>query len=159
MFHVDESLRLANLSGAPEQRRKFVIRRRDFPQSGLAWIALSQLLPGVTSAPSEAQDELWYAQPAERWLQALPFGNGRIGGMIYGGTRVERIALLESTVWSGEPSTGEVNPEALSHLSEIRQLLFEGKYTEANDLCRRYLLLHPKNFGTNLPLPEFAIDI
>ena len=134
-----------------------MISRRDFLQSGLAWIALPQLLQGVTSAPSEAQDELWYAQSAERWLQALPIGNGRIGGMIYGGTRVERIALSESTVWSGEPSTGEVNPEALSHLSEIRQLLFEGKYTEANDLCRRYLLPHPKNFGTNLPLPELRL--
>lgn len=77
--------------------------------------------------------------------------------MIYGGIQTERIALSESTAWSGAPATGEVNPGALGHLNEIRQLFFAGKYEEAQELCGKYLVGHSKNFGTNLPLPELQL--
>jgi alpha-L-fucosidase 2 len=103
------------------------------------------------------QEELWYADPAERWFQALPIGNGRLGAMVFGGVAMERIALSESTAWSGAPCENEVNPGALSHLSEIRQLFFGGKYDEAQTLCGKYLPGHSKNFGTNLPLPELQL--
>jgi alpha-L-fucosidase 2 len=107
--------------------------------------------------PAIPCDELWYGQPAERWLEALPVGNGRLGAMVFGGTQTERIALSESTAWSGAPATGEVNPGALTHLSEIQQLFFEGKYEEAQVLSGKYLVGHSKNFGTNLPLPELQL--
>jgi alpha-L-fucosidase 2 len=77
--------------------------------------------------------------------------------MVFGGIPVERIALSESTAWSGAPSLTDVNPDALGHLPEIRELLFAGKYMEARKLCERYLLPHPKSFGTNLPLPELHL--
>ena len=77
--------------------------------------------------------------------------------MVFGGTTVERIALSELTAWSGAPATGEVNPGALPHLHEIRELFFAGKYDEAQALCREYLPGHSKNFGTNLPLPELQL--
>jgi len=51
----------------------------------------------------------------------------------------------------GAPSTNDVNPDALAHLAETRQLLFAGKYVEARDLCQKYLLGRPASFGTNLP--------
>ena len=70
---------------------------------------------------------------------------------------MERIALSESTAWSGAPATGEVNPEALPHLQEMRELFFAGKYDEAQALCAKYLPGHSKNFGTNLPLPELQL--
>jgi len=92
------------------------------------------------SAGGSSRDELWYARAAERWFEALPIGNGRLGGMVFGGATKERIALSESTAWSGAPSTNDVNPDALEHLAEIRQLLFAGKYVEARELCQKYLL-------------------
>jgi alpha-L-fucosidase 2 len=77
--------------------------------------------------------------------------------MVFGGLSTERIALSESTAWSGAASDNEVNPGALSHLNEIRQLFFAGKYDEAQTLCAKYLPGHSKNFGTNLPLPELQL--
>jgi alpha-L-fucosidase 2 len=77
--------------------------------------------------------------------------------MIFGGIQAERIALSESTAWSGASATGEVNPGALEHFNETRQLFFAGKYDEAQALCGKYLAGHPKNFGTNLPLPELQL--
>src|SRR5208282_1723883 len=47
---------------------------------------------------------LWYRQPANRWLEALPVGNGRAGAMIFGGVLEEKLALNEVTFWSGAPS-------------------------------------------------------
>jgi alpha-L-fucosidase 2 len=103
-------------------------------------------------------EELWFNKPAERWLEALPVGNGRLGGMIFGGVEAERIALSDSTVWSGAPSHNDVNTEALAHLPEIRALMFANKFAEARSLCEKYLLGHPASFGTNVPLPEVRIE-
>jgi alpha-L-fucosidase 2 len=93
-------------------------------------------------------------------MEALPIGNGRIGGMIYGGTSVERIDLTESTLWSGAPSDHDVNPTALANLEPIRELLFAGKYAEASAMCQQHLLGHGTSFGTHLPMAslELAFD-
>jgi alpha-L-fucosidase 2 len=77
--------------------------------------------------------------------------------MVFGGIAKERIALTESTVWSGAPREADVNPEGVTHLSEIRQLLFEGNYGQARKLCEECLLSHPTSFGTNLPLLDLAL--
>jgi alpha-L-fucosidase 2 len=77
--------------------------------------------------------------------------------MVYGGAETERIALSEATAWSGAPGTNEVNPDARAHLSEMRQLFFDGKYEEFQRLCSEYLPGRGKNFGTNLPLPELQL--
>ena len=134
--------------------------RRNFLQDGLLLAALPRSAVSPLLSSTGAQDQLWFAQPAERWLQALPVGNGRLGGMVFGGVDVERIALSESTAWSGAPSDDDVNSGALSHLAEIRHLLFTGEYSQARDMCQQYLLAHPKSFGTNLPLPalQFSFD-
>ena len=36
---------------------------------------------------------LWYRQPAEKWTDALPIGNGRLGAMVFGGVESERLAI------------------------------------------------------------------
>jgi alpha-L-fucosidase 2 len=132
--------------------------RRNFLKCSAAAAALQSLPTFAFQSDEKRNDELWYRKPAERWLEALPIGNGRMGAMVYGGVEQERIALSESTVWSGAPESGVVNPGALPHLQEIRELLFAGKYVEARALCEKHLLAHPKNFGTNLPLPELTLS-
>ena len=43
--------------------------------------------------------KLWYRQPAgNKWENALPIGNGRLGAMIYGNVEKETIQLNEHTV-------------------------------------------------------------
>src|SRR5271166_4282605 len=61
--------------------------------------------------PLEQHLILWYSRPAGEWLEALPVGNGRLGGMVYGGVTSERIALNENTLWSGGPKDCD-NPRA-----------------------------------------------
>jgi len=101
--------------------------------------------------------ELWYAKPAMRWMEAVPIGNGRVGGMVYGGLATERIALTESTIWSGAPSDKDVNPTALESLGHIRELMFAGKYAEGGELCKEHLLGRMRSFGTNLPMVDLEV--
>lgn len=79
---------------------------------------------------------LWFNQPAQNWNEALPIGNGRLGGMIFGGTNYERIQLNEESVWTGNQNQFTDKPEAFKVLPDIRQLLFDGEYARAQELCK-----------------------
>jgi len=83
--------------------------------------------------------KLWYDKPAEKWVEALPVGNGRLGAMVFGGVELERIQLNEESVWTGGP-TKRTNPEALQNLDKVRQLLFEGKYAEGDRLAQEKIM-------------------
>ena len=63
---------------------------------------------------------LWYRQPAEEWVQALPIGNGRLGAMVFGGIALERLQLNEDTFFSGGPYN-PINPQARAALPEVRR--------------------------------------
>lgn len=89
-------------------------------------------------AKSSSKLALWYEQPASNWFEALPVGNGRLGGMVFGGTERERIALNEDTLWSGEPRE-TVRYDAQQHLDYVRRLLFAGKHAEAESWIERYM--------------------
>ena len=86
------------------------------------------------------ENRLWYNAPAADWNEALPLGNGILGMMVFGGVNEERVQLNEETFWSGWEYPEFDNPHTLEHLDEMRQLIFAGKYTEAQRLCDRYLV-------------------
>ncbi len=109
--------------------------------------------------PPEHELSLWYRQPAQRWLEALPVGNGRLGAMVYGGIDRERIDLNESTFWSGAPDDSHDNPAAREHLAEIRSLLFAGDFARARELISQHLLGRRGNYGTHLPLGELQLQL
>ncbi len=89
------------------------------------------------------ENVLWYKQPAQKWDQALPVGNGRLGAMVFGGIGKERIQLNEDTLWSGRPHD-YTNPEARQHLDEVRKLIFAGRYAEAQGVVESHLMGVPK---------------
>ncbi|HEX8607147.1 MAG TPA: glycoside hydrolase family 95 protein, partial [Pedobacter sp.] len=86
----------------------------------------------------KGRHQLWYNKPANNWNEALPIGNGFIGGMIFGGLDHERIQLNESTIWGGGPNNN-IDPQAGSSIAEVRVLLAQKKYVEAQELANRKL--------------------
>ncbi|MGJ8676705.1 MAG: glycoside hydrolase family 95 protein [Akkermansiaceae bacterium] len=91
-------------------------------------------LVGQAAAP-ESADTLWYRQPAQDWNEALPFGNGRLGGMVYGGVNREWIQLNEDSLWSGA-SIDFYKPDGPATLNQARELMFAGKYGAAEKLIK-----------------------
>ena len=103
------------------------------------------------STAALAQDyRLWYDKPAKTWTQALPVGNGIIGGMVFGIPAAEHIQLNEETIWAGQPNQ-VLNPEAKTYLPQVRQLIFDGKYKEAETLANEKVM--PVGAGKNMGMP------
>ena len=134
------------------------VTRREFLYAVPAVGALSSAAGGQSTPARQNPWMLWYRSPANRWLDALPLGNGRLGAMIFGGVDQEVVALNESTVWSGSSNASSINPTAREYLGEIRQLLFNGKYAEANVLCGKHLGGREDSYGTHLPMANLLID-
>ena len=85
---------------------------------------------------------LWYTHPAQKWENALPVGNGRLGAMVFGKTDEERIQLNEDTLWSGGPYSSVVKGGAAA-LPGIQKLIFEGKWRQAHKAFGRSLMGYP----------------
>jgi len=118
--------------GEPFWRSRVLQRRVRF-ELRIALIMVAATALSVADAAAESDLELTYDKPAAKWTEALPLGNGRIGAMVFGGTEDERLQINESTLWGGGPHN-YTNPEAYTHLEEIRQVIFAGKVDEAEKL-------------------------
>ena len=94
---------------------------------------------------------IWFDQPAKKWEEALPVGNGCLGGMVYGTPYTECIQLNEDSVWHGGPMDRN-NPSAQEQLPEIRRLIFEGRIREAQDLAYFALVGTPDEMRHYEPL-------
>ena len=118
-------------------------------------LLLTILFCAVNSGYAAAPHRLWYNQPAMTWTQALPVGNGVIGGMVFGTPAVEHIQLNEETIWAGQPNN-VVNPNAKAHLPKVRQLIFEGKYKEAQLLADDKVMPHSAGKNMGMPYQPFG---
>ncbi|UII35099.1 glycoside hydrolase family 95 protein [Fulvivirga ulvae] len=123
-------------------------------------ILLGLALTWSVAQPKEPL-KLWYDEPAENWNAALPIGNGRIGAMVFGHPGREKLQLNEETVWAGEP--GNNLPAGFKEvLPQVRELLFAGKYKEAQDLLMSKVPRHApaeNNYGMPYqPVGNLYID-
>jgi len=97
------------------------------------------LLIGFSLFAQQQDLKLWYNQPSAKWTDALPIGNGRLGAMIFGGVEQDRVQFNEETLWTGGPR--DYNRKgAYKYLPQIRQLLFEGKQKEAEQLATDHFM-------------------
>jgi alpha-L-fucosidase 2 len=118
---------------------------------------------GLQSAPARqmpgATDRdmlLWYRQPAEKWLEALPLGDGYMGAMVFGGLQQERIALNESSFWSGHPHDYN-DTNALHYFPQIRDLVFAGKFQEAEKMADDHFWGFPKAQQAYEPIGDLLL--
>jgi alpha-L-fucosidase 2 len=125
------------------------LTRRRALQAGAAgagaWMLHGLWPAGASAAGHSAAGDLrlWYDKPAGTdWLHALPVGNGRLGAMVFGNTDTERLQLNEDTLWSGGPYDPD-NPQGRQALPQIRQLVFDDRWQEAQDLVNQTMLGKP----------------
>lgn len=84
---------------------------------------------------AQAQEStLWYQKPAEKWEEALPLGNGRLGAMVFGIPGKERIQLNEDSLWPGGPDDWGLAEGKRADLDQIRAYLLAGENEKADSL-------------------------
>lgn len=110
-----------------------------------------------TKDQSDNELTLWYKHPARAWTEALPVGNGRLGAMIYGTVEKEHIQFNEETLWNGEPHDYS-HKGASDYLETIRQLLFEGKQSEAEKLAMKEFMSVPLRQKAYQPFGDLYIE-
>ena len=121
--------------------------------------AMALALSGCQSATDSCgTTELWYAQPAKVWMESLPIGNGRLGAMTYGGIEEEKLALNESTMWSGQYNENQNKPFGREKMNQLRKLFFEGKLSEGNCIAGDNLHGNQTSFGTHLPIGDLKMQ-
>ena len=102
--------------------------------SGIAFVAII-LFASFAHADPPVGDVLWYERPADAWTKALPIGNGRLGGMVFGDSQ-GTIQVNEESVWAGSPIDRHRTPDDGS-LAEARRLWFEGDVTGAQRIMQQ----------------------
>jgi alpha-L-fucosidase 2 len=123
------------------------------------------------ASSSKSQWTLWYREPAEQWVEALPVGNGRLGAMVFGGHPQERIQFNEDTVWTGAPHD-YAHPGASKHYERLchamrtaLQLEREDKWDEAREvqaeaeaLAMQVFMSQPLGQMTYQPTGDLVLD-
>ena len=115
------------LSYAPETDANL----RLFFHSAKFILAALAILISCTPAYSNNRLKLHYNRPAQFFEEALPIGNGKMGAMVYGNPECDRLSLNDITLWTGEPDTISY-PDHSEALANVRRLIDEGKYAEAD---------------------------
>jgi alpha-L-fucosidase 2 len=114
---------------------------------------------GLCGAADQSQRDmvLWYRQPAQQWHQAMPLGNGMIGAMVFGGVPQERIALNESSFWSGRPHDYD-DTNAFQYFPQIRDLVFADKFQEAEKMANDHFYGKPKAQEAYQPIGDLILS-
>lgn len=111
----------------------------------------------ISNPSSAGETTVWYSQPAAKWMQAVPLGNGRLGAMVYGGIGEERIALNEISMWSGQHDPTSNDLCGKDNLDAMREAFFKGDPELGNKIGEENLTGRMTSFGTHLPLGDLKI--
>jgi len=136
MFSQQDNYNNLKLKGDYDMKRFIVFL------FGIAFLFLAWSKQPVTRETINPTTLLWYKHSADKWENALPVGNGRLGAMVFGKTDEERIQFNEETYWSGGPYN-QTRKGGYKVLGDIQKLIFEGKYIKAHNLFGRYLMGYP----------------
>lgn len=139
-------------------KQRNITRRESLKLLGAAATTAALAENGLTlaSAPPATANMPWYRQPAAKWTEALPLGNGRLGAMVFGGVPLERLQLNKDTVWAGE-KRNRLNPAGKQNLAEVRRLLAAGKIKEAEQLADQTIIAVPRRLPPYQPLGDLTL--
>src|SRR4051812_7323880 len=137
-----------------EARLLFAIALLAFPLSIFADTPTTRY-SGDAPPPDEPLS-LWYRQGAQKWVEALAIGNGRLGGMVWGNPAQEKINLNEDTFWSAGPY--DPNHDAYDDWKEAQKLIFQGKFAEAEKITAEKLLANPTRQMSYQPVGDLLLD-
>jgi len=136
----------------------------NFKRIVIAVLISTTVSSGSFAFSSENQSKkllLWYKQPGVKWTDALPVGNGRLGAMVFGGVKNERVQLNEDTLWAG-PAVPEIREGAHENYAKAREAVFAGNHAEAEEIIEKKVLgerIVPRSYQTlgDLHL-DFKVD-
>ena len=125
----------------------------------MAILALLASCSSFNQKPSDSKEMVvWYNKPAENvWLDGLFIGNGYMGANVFGRIQNERIALNESTFWSGRPHDYN-DPDAYKYFGKIKDLVFADKFSEAEKMANEHFYGKPVAQQAYEPIGDLLLN-
>jgi alpha-L-fucosidase 2 len=125
----------------------------------VAFLGLNLSCSSLNSKMSGSKEMVvWYNKPAgDLWLDGLLIGNGYMGANVFGRVKNERIALNESTFWSGRPHDYN-DPDAHNYFEKIKRLVFDGKFKEAEKMANEHFYGKPAAQQAYQPLGDLLLN-
>jgi alpha-L-fucosidase 2 len=122
------------------------------------YAAIAFAVAGLNAIAAEGAGDMivWSGQPATRWTEALPLGNGLTAAMVFGGVKAERIALNDSSFWSGRPRNYD-DPNAGGYFNQVKALMAEQKFLEAEQMVDDHFWGIPRNQQAYQPLGDLSL--
>jgi alpha-L-fucosidase 2 len=126
-------------------------------------LAAFPILFAACSIPQQKSAEakemiIWYNKPADKvWLDGLFIGNGYMGANVFGRVYNERIALNESTFWSGKPHDYD-DPDANKYFGKIKDLVFSDKFKEAEKMVNEHFYGKPVAQQAYQPIGDMILN-
>ncbi len=141
------------------------MKRTTYPSKTFAVVAFAVIAFLFTACSTPKQKSttskemvLWYNRPAGNvWLDGLFIGNGYMGGNVFGRVENERIALNESTFWSGRPHDYN-DPDAHNYFERIKDLVFADKFKEAEKMVNEHFYGIPAAQQAYEPLGDLLLN-
>src|SRR5438046_590630 len=74
------------------------VTRRTVLKAAAGAVVAAGMTGSAGGAETNSEDllTLWYREPAVKWTEALPVGNGRLGAMVFGGP-VDQVIVVRLT--------------------------------------------------------------
>ena len=125
-------------------------------------MATTIMQTSCSSSGQKSQDKrdmvVWYDKPADKvWLDGLFIGNGYMGANVFGKIQNERIALNESTFWSGRPHDYD-DPDAYKYFGKIKDLVFADKFKEAEKMVDEHFYGKPNAQQAYQPIGDLLLN-
>src|SRR6266850_5910204 len=122
-----------------------------------AAIVSAGLCAGLQADAVAGDMVVWHKQPAQHWTNASPLGNGLTAAMVFGGTKTERIALNNSSFWSGKPHDYD-DPDSGKYFDQIKALMAEQKFPEAEKMADDHFWGIPKGQQAYQPIGDLLLS-
>ena len=74
--------------------------------------------------------KVWFNKPGEKRNETAALGNGRLGALVFGGVKKEKLHLSEETLWAGTPNSRD-KVGAYKKFPDLWRMLDEEKFNEA----------------------------
>jgi alpha-L-fucosidase 2 len=123
--------------------------------SGVAWLLL--IAPALSQLPTGPAPEsnLKLTAPIDRWDEAIPLGNGLVGGLLWGGEHLVKLSLDRGDLWDTRTPDTWRRPDC--NYAMVRRLVSEGKQRELEETFRQVYLDHP--YPTKIPAGRLEINL
>lgn len=134
------------------------------PMANFAETASENQEVAKEAQPPASPMTLWYRSPATSWEnEALPIGNGFIGGMVFGGVQSERIQFNEKSLWTGGSGewadyAGGNKTNNVEVLKQSRDYVAKGPVPRTKMRMINDLMGNDKAFGAYQPFGDLLFD-